>query len=75
MKISKKALRLISGTENRPLRLRIALGLGFSERWIERLIEENKPNGKLTTAAAIQLIKEGTGLKDVEILDATEKVV
>lgn len=74
MKISKKALKLLSGSDNRPLRLQMALGLGFSERWIERLIEENKPNGKLTTAAALQMIKNGTGLKESEILEATEKV-
>lgn len=74
MKISKKALKLLSGSDNRPLRLQMALGLGFSERWIERLIEENKTNGKLTTAAALQMIKEGTGLPESEILDATQKV-
>lgn len=74
MIISKKAIKLLSGSDRRPLRLQMALGLGFSERWIERLIEENKPNGKLTTATALRLIKEGTGLSESEILDTTQKV-
>lgn len=65
MKITKKALSKIN---NQTARLRIALALGFSETWVRGLIDKNKDNGPLTTAAALQVIREETGLVDSEIL-------
>lgn len=69
MKISEKALSQIN---NQTARLTLALALGFSETWVRGLITKNKENGPLTTAKAIQIIKEQTGLRDSEILEETE---
>lgn len=66
MKLSKKALK---GIKNRPSRLKLALGMGFSEQWINQVIGANKQNGPLTTAKALQVIREETGLTDAEILE------
>lgn len=66
MKLSKKALK---GLKNQALRLKLALALGFSEQWIVRVIDANKPNGPLTTAAALLVLREELGLSDREILD------
>lgn len=49
-------------------KLKLALALGFTEYWINKLIEANKPNGPLTTMKALSVIKENTGLDDKEIL-------
>jgi hypothetical protein len=70
MKLSKKALKQIN---TRPIRLKLAIALNRSERWIEMSVINNKPNGILTTAAAIQVIKEETGLSDSEILESEAK--
>jgi hypothetical protein len=69
MKLSNQAIEAIS---ERPVVLRLALALGFSERWILRVIGKNKKNGPLTTIAAIQIIREETGLLDSEILEASD---
>lgn len=55
--------------ESRPFRLKLAVDLNFSEVWVDRLITANKDNGPLTTAKAIQVIKQETGLADSEILE------
>lgn len=65
MKLSKKALK---GIKNQPSRLKLALALGFSEQWINRLIRANKSNGPLITVKSMQVIREETGLTDSEIL-------
>lgn len=65
MKLTKKAL---NGIKDQSRRLKLALALGFSEQWINRVIAANKPNGPLTTAIALKVIREETGLTDVEIL-------
>lgn len=58
---------------NRVLRLKVAIDLEFSELWIERLIRANKDNGPLTTARALQTIREDLKLTDADILEtATE---
>lgn len=66
MKLTQKALTKIDQPDTR---LRLALGLSFSETWIRSLIAANKDNGPLTTAKAIQVIKQETGLTDSEILE------
>lgn len=71
MKLTKKALNTIDQSE---IRLRLALGLSFSETWIRNLISANKDNGPLTTAKALQVIKQETGFTDSEILEEEEKV-
>lgn len=72
MKITKKALDKMNTQTGR---LRLALSLGFSETWVRGLLDKNKDNGPLTTAAALKVIREVTGFSDEQILtDATQKV-
>jgi hypothetical protein len=66
MRLTEKALTQINTRETI---LRLALVLGFTEVWIERLIAKNKPNGDLTTVAALRVIKEVTTLSEEEILE------
>lgn len=60
--------------DSREFRLRVAIALGFGEQWINKSIAANKVNGPLTTASALQVIREELGLKDFEILEEFEKV-
>lgn len=72
MKLTKTfRIRLLS---EQNFRLRLALELGFSEVWIDRLIVVNKNNGPLTTAKAIQVYKQETGLSDSDILEEEKSV-
>lgn len=64
MKLTTKAIKALT----RPVRLKLALALGFSELWIDKSVQKNKDNGPLTTAKALQVIREETGLLDNEIL-------
>jgi hypothetical protein len=66
MKITEKAIALINTQQTR---LRLALALGFSETWVRGLIHKNKDNGPLTTASALKVIREETGMGDSEILE------
>jgi len=66
MKLTEKAIASLSARETV---LKLALALGFTEVWIDRLIRKNKENGTLTTAKALQVIREETGLSDQEILE------
>jgi hypothetical protein len=66
MKLTRKAIK---GIKDQTVRLKLAIGLGFSEQWINRVIAANKSNGPLTTAIALKVIKEETGLTDQEILE------
>ncbi len=69
MKLSNIALEQIS---ERKVILKLALALDFTEQWMRRVIENNKDNGPLTTAKALQVIKLETGLTDKEILEENE---
>ena len=72
MKLTQKAIEAIS---DRSVKLALALGLGFTELWINKLIDANKENGTLTTAKAIAIIKANTELlTDQEILEEGEPV-
>ncbi len=66
MKLTKKAIKAL---KNQAIRLKLAIALGFSEQWINKVIEANKPNGPLTTMAAIKVLREETGLTDSELLE------
>lgn len=68
MKLTQKAISML----NREARLSLALELDFSELWINKLVEANKENGPLTTVAAVNKLKEITGLSDSEILEPVE---
>lgn len=64
MKLSQKALKAIN-TPN--TRRRLMDALGCTEFTIARYIQKNNDN--LTKAAALQVIREVTGLPDNEILE------
>lgn len=64
MKLSQKALKAI----NNPItRRRLMDALGCTEFTIARYIQKNSDN--LTKAAALQVIRDVTGLTDAEILE------
>jgi transcriptional antiterminator len=64
MKLSQKALRAIN---NPVTRRRLMEALGVTEFTISRYIQKNNDN--LTKAAAMQVIREATGLPENEILE------
>jgi transcriptional antiterminator len=64
MKLSQKALKAIN---NPVTRRRLMDVLGCTEFTIARYIQKNSDN--LTKAAALQVIREKTGLPDDEILE------
>lgn len=66
MKLSKQAIEAIN---NKTTRQKLGLELDFSEQWIIKLIDSNKDNGPLTTAGALNIIREETGFKDKQILE------
>jgi hypothetical protein len=68
MKLSQKALKAIN---NRMVRRRLMDVLDCTEFTISRYIQKNSDN--LTKAAAMQVIREVTGLPDEEILEAIQK--
>lgn len=73
MKLSNAALTAI--TDKRKTLLSLALALNISEQWMRRVIENNKPNGPLTTVTALGVIRDETGLTDADILVDSEEVV
>ena len=64
MKLSQKALKAIN---NPVTRRRLMAVLGGTEFTIARYIQKNSDN--LTKAAALQVIREVTGMPDHEILE------
>lgn len=64
MRLTKNALALINTSKARML---IAIALDCSEMSVRRYIDSNDDN--LTKAAALQVIREETGLTDQEILE------
>lgn len=67
MKLSNRAIEKLKAS--RDSRLRLCSTLGFTEVWVEKLIEKNKVNGPLTTVSALGVIREETALTDSEILE------
>ena len=68
MKLTQKALKAIN---NPIIRRRLMDVLGCTEFTICRYIQKNSDN--LTKAAAMQVIREITGLDDREILEITNR--
>lgn len=66
MKLSQKALKVIN---NPAVRRRLMDVLGCTEFTISRYIQKNSDN--LTKAAAIQVIREVSGLSDNDILEGS----
>jgi hypothetical protein len=52
------------------IRMRIAVALGITDQAVIKLIKRRSDN--LTKIAAIQVIREETGLSDEQILEETE---
>lgn len=52
---------------------RLALELNRSGYTVERWIKDNEGNGPLTTAKALEIIGEETGLKSKDILESEVK--
>lgn len=72
MRLSNNAIQILGSPEKKGLRTKLALKLDFTERWVLILIAKNQPNSPLTTAGALRVIREETGLKDEQILEETE---
>jgi hypothetical protein len=66
MRLTQKALQQINTTQ---VRLRLAMQFNCTERWISQLIKDNQSDGDLTKASAMGIIREHTGLTDMEILE------
>ena len=66
MRLTETAIQKIDDKE---IRLKLALALGFTEQWIIASIAKNKENGPLTTYKALQVITKETGLRQKEILE------
>lgn len=67
MKLTQKAIDALKS--NKRARARLQLDMDKSEYTVNRWISENDHNGSLTTAAALKVIREETGLDDGEILE------
>lgn len=71
MKLSQTAIRKINDDNKEKAlttRLKLALALKVTERWIDKSIKENNYNGPLTKGAALKVIQEQTGLSFDQIL-------
>lgn len=67
MILTAKALTQI---DQKRIRLRLAMALDCTEQWIIKLIAANKPNGPLTTEAALRVAEKETGLSRKQILES-----
>lgn len=67
MKLSNAVISRLK--EDRSFRLLLCGELDFKEQWIDKCIDKNKVNGPLTTAGALKVIREQTGLGDSKILE------
>lgn len=63
MKLTKKALQEIKDPQ---VRIKLALALGVTDQSIQRYIKDN--SDELTKAAALEVIRKETGMKDKDIL-------
>lgn len=72
MKIRQEILERIN---NPVTRTKIAMALGQGEQSVVVLVRNNAPNGSLTKAAALKVIREETGLGYDEILEDERTMV
>jgi hypothetical protein len=66
MKLTNKALESINTKRGR---LALMTAMDFSEQWVFRVLKANKVNGPLTTATALKVIEQETGLTQEDILE------
>lgn len=67
MKLKKQIIKRLS--DDRSLRLSLAMGLDFTELWIERLVKANKNNGPLTTESSLKVLREELKISNDQILE------
>lgn len=72
MELTKKCLSLIEG--NSKIRNLIAAALGVTESSVRRWLDGKSNHEMLTTASALKVIREETGLTDDQILMESETV-
>lgn len=73
MKLSKLAIIVCRGSKD--VKDNLSEALGASKSSIYRLIDENKENGPLTTASALRVIREESGLGDDQLLEEIKESV
>lgn len=74
MKLSPEVIEIIRDRNKLRIRNRLALELDYSQQSIENWLSENEHDGKLTTATALKIITEETGLSQDQILIEAEAV-
>lgn len=74
MKLSKLTILALKGMDKEN-KERVAGLIGTSIKSFYRHINENKENGELTKAKALQVIGVETGLDDSQILEESSEVV
>jgi hypothetical protein len=73
MRLSTDAITAIKKPE---IRIKLAIELRCTDQSINKYIKANEFNGPLTTAGALAIIRQETGLTDDQILESNvEKVV
>lgn len=70
MKLTGLAIEAIKASPSNTLEL--ALHLKKTQRRMEQLLEQNKPNNLLTTVSAVRKIEELTGLQESQVLEEAE---
>lgn len=70
MRLSPDAIAAIKAPR---VRIKLAIELDCTDQSIVRYIKENEVNGPLTTAGALKVIREESGLTDKAILEAKPK--
>lgn len=72
MKLTQQVQQWLTETSQRQVRLQIALKLGVSESWLNRVLAGNKEDNLFTKASALVIIRKETGLADEQILEEQE---
>lgn len=73
MVLSYTAILILKGSSSE-FKQRLADALGVHEKTIYRYIADNEENGMLTTASALRLIRNESGLDDDQLLDESKVV-
>lgn len=67
--LTQKAIETINENRGKGVIRSLADALKCSENTINRHIRENEPNGDLTKVAALEVIREVSGLSDEDMLE------
>jgi hypothetical protein len=71
--LTQKAISKIDALRSDGIIRTLATCLDCSENTVNRHIRENVPNGDLTKLAALEVIREATGLGDKQILESVAR--